>query len=472
VTAKVWIPREGQAKVLERIRGVRRKVLTLPTGEGKTVLAATWLAEGIQDLTVGRCLIVAPKLVATSSWSGPISVWRTWTHLEWMAPGVRSIPFEMLGLKRGTEGLEFRDKKQSKGDIEGLGGYIHVCSWEAFPWVVKAFGGSWPYDTLILDESSFIKDHKSERSKAARHVVKRLCKVENLLLLTATPASNHEEAVYAQVDLVEPGILGKSLTEFREVWCEAKAKDWRSGQVYSWRVRPVLADDFAKVCAKVCVSLPKSLRVPLVEAPRRVQPSERAREALEALERHSCWGDVVCPNAAVVHARKRQVCNGFVYRGRDVDSEVDPVDVDEVKMGELEELLESIDTPVVIVYQWIEELRRLRAKLGKRMVEINQKGAMERFISGGVKYLVLNPKSAGHGVDGLQLVSNDIVWVSVPEDRELYDQTNGRLHRTGTKASTVYVHVLIAAGTVEQDIWEKVLPEKKEMQDRIISAAL
>ena len=180
------------------------------------------------------------------------------------------------------------------------------------------------------------------------------------------------------------------------------------------------------------------------------------------------WGGVVCGSAAVQHAKLRQCASGFVYSDLDQG-----IDLDTVKLDRLEELVESIDGPVLLAYQWLHEWERVRARLGKRwkVGEIREKGAKDAFAAGKLDVLALHPASAGHGVDGLQRISQHLVWTSVPEDRELYDQTNGRLHRHGTQAETVYAHVLVARGTREQDIWDQVLPGKATVQDLLLRAA-
>lgn len=147
------------------------------------------------------------------------------------------------------------------------------------------------------------------------------------------------------------------------------------------------------------------------------------------------------------------------------------VEVHDLKIERIKELVEEVDKPVVLAYQWRHELARLRAAFGRHLGEIRDGGALDRFKKGRLRILALHPASAGHGLDGLQHVTNVLIWSSVPEDRELYDQTNGRLKRGGQDSSTVYVHALVAAGTRESEIWREVLPGKARLQDVILRAA-
>jgi hypothetical protein len=441
--------------------------LWLSTGAGKTVLALSWLARRMDDCLVSRALIVAPRLVAQDGW--PLQV-QLWGHLQHLSPEMHVIGFEQLGLSRpGGRGLGWRDraaKADAKRRLQALPGRIHVCSWDAFPWVAKALGKNWQYDALVLDESSFVRDQGSERGRAARHAVHQTGVVEHVLQLTATPAANHEEAIYAQLDLIERGILGSSLTDFRDTWCVPESRNGQTGQVYRWKVAPALADAFRAKCASVAISVPSSLSVPLVESPVWVTPSDASSEAAGAFLKDSLWRGIPCGSAAVQHAKIRQCASGFVY-----DDDGAAIDLDTVKLDRLEELIESIEGPVLVAYQWVHELERMRARFGKRVADIREPGAKAAFEAGKLPILAVHPASAGHGVDGLQRISHHLIWTTVPEDLELYVQTNGRLLRHGTQAETVYAHVLVARGTREQDIWDEVLPGKAKVQDLILRAA-
>jgi hypothetical protein len=139
----------------------------------------------MDDCVLSRVLIVAPKLVAQQGW--PLQ-WQLWGHVQHLASEVRVIGFEDLGLWRpaGVIRLDFKDKRATKSHLLSLRERIHVCSWDAFPWLAKAYGKNWPYDGVVFDESSFLRDQQSERGKAARHAVHRTGVVEHVLELTAT----------------------------------------------------------------------------------------------------------------------------------------------------------------------------------------------------------------------------------------------------------------------------------------------
>jgi SNF2 family DNA or RNA helicase len=65
--------------------------------------------------------------------------------------------------------------------------------------------------------------------------------------------------------------------------------------------------------------------------------------------------------------------------------------------------------------------------------------------------LAVHPKSAGHGLN-LQHGGHHIVFLSLPWSLELYEQTIGRLHRSGQRHD-VWCYVFLTDGTVDHKIW-------------------
>lgn len=459
---KQWTPRPDQRAVMEFLDGRQKACLFSPTGAGKTAMAATWANAAMNDkCELARMLIVAPKLVAQQGWPAEM---QKWGHLQGMRD-MRVLVNKDFGLVRGSlnGGMEFNNKSATKRYLLGLKERVHVVSWDFWPWLVKAYGKNWPYQGVIFDESSFLRDQGSTRCRAARHVVHKLQAVSHVLELTGTPNANHGEAIYAQIDLVAPGLLGNTLTEFRAKWCVPASQNWQTGQVYSWKINPVLQDTLNGLVADVAVSVPSSLAVRLLEVEQGVTLCDAARSAYDDFERDWVWNGITAGSEAVLHGKLRQMASGFVY-----DDNNNAVPLDTGKMERLEELVESIDGPVLVAFEFQEELRRIKKILGRHVQDIRENGAKAAFVGGKLKVLAVHPASAGHGVDGLQQVSNQVIWTTVPQDRELYDQLNGRLHRHGTQAETVFVHHLMARGTVEERILYDVLPGKMTLQEAFL----
>lgn len=468
MTGKVWTPRPDQERVLEWLLGRLRAAVFAPTGSGKTVMAATWLHEWVFDrLGVGKTLIVTPGRVI-ESWLAQFVQWR---HLAGLRELAEVIPFDALGLRRGRRNgkpgpLEFVDKRSTKKRLMATPGQVHLCSWETFVWLEEALGASWPYDALILDESTFAKDRASARGRAARRAVHRSGRVSHLLLLTATPNSNHDEAMFAQLDLVERGCLGTGLQNFRDTYCVPASKNWQTGQVYSWKLSEAKRPEFEAVVARLSVSVPESLGIEVLEVEQWVDLPDGAMAQYKTMDEDNVLDDVTAASESVVYGKLRQLASGFVYTD---DGEARWVH--RAKLDRLAALLEEIPGQVLVAYNWDEEGAEVKAMLGDQAQDIRQRGAKQAFIDGKVRALLVHPQSAAHGVDGLQAVANNVVWTSPTPDLELYDQLNGRLKRGGQEAPTVFVHVLLARGTKDARIWGEVLPTKRARAARVLEAA-
>jgi hypothetical protein len=216
--------------------------------------------------------------------------------------------------------------------------------------------------------------------------------------------------------------------------------------------------------------VPDALGVEMVVAETPVFLPDHVMREMRTLEADSVLPDVTAGSAAVVHARLRQISAGAVYL--DAVGERGPVrHYHTAKLDRLRELLDEVDgEQVLVAYNWEFEREVLTRAFGADFADIRERGAKERFERGELQVLGIHPASAGHGVDGLQHACRRMVWMSVPEDFELFTQANGRLRRGGQK-STVFVHVMVAVGTREDRVWRSALPQKEATQDRVLTTA-
>ena len=130
---------------------------------------------------VSRCLVVAPKKVAEATWSAEAA---QWDHLEHL----RIVP--VLG------------SAQKRIRALNAPGDIWVINRENVPWLVDYYRNGWPFDMVVLDESSSFKNAQSKRFKALKLVRPR---ISRLVELTGTPAPNGLEDLWAQIYLLDGG---------------------------------------------------------------------------------------------------------------------------------------------------------------------------------------------------------------------------------------------------------------------------
>jgi SNF2 family DNA or RNA helicase len=163
------------------------------------------------------------------------------------------------------------------------------------------------------------------------------------------------------------------------------------------------------------------------------------------------------------------MASGFVYDTRKQASDVPgrftvtqtPVWFSPHKFDRLEELLdENQHANTIIVYQYQEELAELKRRFNPTTLDDDR--AIERWNAGQVRLLAVHPKSAGHGLN-LQHGGCHMVFLSLPWSLELYEQTIGRLHRSG-QAHAVWCYVMITNKTVDEKIFAA-LHDKRAVSD-------
>jgi RNA-splicing ligase RtcB len=80
-----------------------------------------------------------------------------------------------------------------------------------------------------------------------------------------------------------------------------------------------------------------------------------------------------------------------------------------------------------------------------------------------------HPGSFGHGVDGLQNVCHQVVWMGATYNLEHWIQVIKRVHRDGQQRPVIVTR-LLARGTLEESVAQVVLPGKREVSNALLQA--
>jgi len=179
----------------------------------------------------------------------------------------------------------------------------------------------------------------------------------------------------------------------------------------------------------------------------------------------------VAANAAVVTGKLQQMASGFVYDSQTEANPNSPGKFTTTKRaiwmsGHKFEMLDEIwqenqQANTIVVYNYQEELDELKRRY-PNAVTLDNPDAIERWNAGKISLLLIHPKSAGHGLN-LQHGGCRMVFVSLPWSLELYEQTVGRLHRSGQRHA-VWVYVLLTKKTIDERIWTA-LHDKRALSD-------
>ena len=170
------------------------------------------------------------------------------------------------------------------------------------------------------------------------------------------------------------------------------------------------------------------------------------REPYEAMKKTFVIDETIsAPTAAAVTNKLQQIASGFAY-----DQNGEARWFGSHKFEVLSDILaENQHDNTIVVYNYKEELAELQRRY--KVTTIDEDGAVENWNEGKIPLLAIHPKSAGHGLN-LQFGGNKIVFLSVPWSLELYEQTIGRLHRSG-QTRDVWCYVILCNKTIDERIF-------------------
>lgn len=423
--------------------------LFLDMGLGKTVITLDAINTLRYDRwAVQRVLIIAPKKVAEGTWTKEAQKWEHLRHLRISA---------VLG------------SQQKRLRALATPADIYVINRDNVAWLVDYFKNAWPFDMVVLDESSSFKNSQSKRFKALKLVRSR---INRLVELTGTPASNGLIDLWAQIYLLDGGArLGRTLGQYRERFFDP---DKRSRtQIFSYTPKDGSMEYIQQAIGDICVSMKAEdyLNLPdrmFDDVP--VVLDDKARKAYRQLERDLLLeldeGQITAASSGVLTGKLLQLCNGAVY-----DSEKRPLAIHNCKVEAFLEVLEQLNGQHCLVfYNFQHDLDRLLAALeplGLR-VQVYQSAADEdAWNAGEIDVLLAHPASCAYGLN-LQNGGHHIVWFGLTWSLEQYEQANKRLHRQGQR-HPVIVHHLVVQGGMDEDVIES-LRAKGDTQEALMDA--
>ena len=446
-----FIPHSYQKYAIDRIVADPAVGLFLDMGLGKTVITLTAVNElKYNRWAMSRCLVVAPKKVAEATWTQEA---QKWDHLQHL----RVVP--VLGT--------------AKQRITALAtpGDVWVVNRENVPWLVEYYRAGWPFDMVVLDESSSFKNYQSKRFKALR-LVRQF--IHRLVELTGTPAPNGLEDLWAQIFLLDGGArLGKTITSYRETFFKQDSS--YPGQPYRTYSPQSGADTrIQEAISDICVSMKAAdyLELPeYIEDGVPVVLDSRAKKASDKLERELLLEvdaeTITAGTAAVLNGKLLQLCSGAVYSNSHAVAEVH-----DCKIEAFLEVVEQLHGEHAMVFYWFNHERdRLLKALAKSKYRVRvYQGAedADAWNAGEVDLLLAHPASCAYGLN-LQAGGHHLIWFSYPNwTLELYQQANARLYRQGQQ-HPVISHLMVVQGGMDEDVVAS-LHDKGDCQDHLMQS--
>ncbi len=481
--AKKYNASDYQIKATRWVKERKKSALWLDMGLGKTVITLTALSDLLSERKANKILIVAPLIVAKHQWSSEIKKWDHLCNLKYKT---------ILGSKEDR--IEALD---SDADI-------FIINYDNIKWLIEFYGKDWPFDMLVLDESSKIKNPSSARFKALKKVSKHL---DRVITLTGTPSPRSVLDLWSQIYMLDNGDrLGKTIFEFKNRFFKS---DYMG---YKFEFIAEKSEEFYLLLDDICLSMDADDYIKLPEKiihPVMLDFNSKDRKDYDKLEKEMYvhFGDKKVVNSVTTAALMNkclQFTNGAIYYDKDKSSDTEykkvkvdsfdkndnrfvcdcvcnfPKDVDKIenptkdyilvhdeKLDKLQEIVEDIDSPILVAYNFISDAERIKERFDYAVQFDGNPEIINRWNRGEIKMLITHPQTAGYGIN-LQFGGNNIVWFGLTWDLELYQQFNARLHRQ-SQTKPVYIHQILMKDTIDEIVLAS-LNDKRVIQDIIMEA--
>ena len=423
--------------------------LFLDMGLGKTVITLTAIHTLKYDRwEINKTLIIAPKKVAEDTWQAEAA---KWNHLS----SLRVI---------GVLGTATQRTKALATPAD-----VYVINRENTQWLVEKCGRSWPFDCVVLDESSSFKNPGSKRFRALRTVRP---KISRLIELTGTPNPHGLMDLWSQVYLLDGGRrLGRTISVYRDAFFVPDKRNRTT--IFSYAPKDGSAEYIHNAISDICISmsaddyldLPELIYedIPVVlDAKAQRDYNRMQREAVLHVDEET----ITANNAAALSNKLLQLCNGALYGE---NGEV--VHVHDCKVEVFLEAVERLNGQHAIVcYAYVHDRERLLQALrgtGLRVRAYKDARDKDDWNAGKIDLLLMHPASCGYGLN-LQDGGHHIIWFGLTWNLDEYQQANKRLHRQGQKYPVIVHHLIVKGGRDEDVI--KSLSGKESVQAALLES--
>jgi len=296
--------------------------------------------------------------------------------------------------------------------------------------------------TLMLDESSLIQNPSAKRTK---FILKM--QPENVILLSGTPTGGKYERLWTQMHLLGWGISRKLYDQTFMIW--DYIDNWQTGYkipvVKGYKNIPRLKDkmrEYGCIFLKTeeCFDLPQQQDLLI-----RVDSSADYKRFMKHRYLQRPDGtELVGDTTLTARLYARQLCGQY---SKD-------------KLAAVTDLIDSTEDRLIIFYNFTAEMEMLRKICGDRPVSIvngstKDLRAYEQYSD---SVTLIQYQAGAHGLN-LQKARR-IIYYTLPESSELFEQSRKRIHRIGQE-QTCFYYIPICRGSIE----EKILQALKMRRD-------
>lgn len=300
--------------------------------------------------------------------------------------------------------------------------------------------------TLVLDESSVIQNESTQRAK---FILKM--QPENVILLSGTPTAGKYEKLWSQLHLlgwsISKDLYYKQYVEME--WIEDHNSGFRIPHVVGYknvdRLKMKLAQHGAIFMkSEEVFDLPEQVIIP-IQSKATSEYRRFMRDSVITINGREFIGDTILSKRTYA----RMMCS-FLNRER----------VDAFK-----DLVQSTEDRLIVFYNFNDELTILKAEIAERPISIvnGETKDLTAYENCGDSVTFVQYQAGAMGLN-LQK-ANKIIYFSLTDRSELFEQSKKRIHRIGQQ-KTCFYYQMICPGTVEEAILET-LEMRKDFTDEL-----
>lgn len=400
-----------QLKALEMTRGMNKAAYYLDMGLGKTFVAT----EKAEELGTNIILVVCQK--------SKLEDWKD--HFNEFYPKYKTIIYkkQLQEIQPNTVIIINYDLIWRRDEFKKLKGF-----------------------TLILDESSYIKNEGSNRTKFILKI-----KAKNIILLSGTPTGGKYEELFSQIKLLGWKITKEAYWNNYIKFFLMNLGGFKKKKVTGYKnvdhLKQMLRQHGAVFMkTEEVIELPEVIpyEIKIKNIP---QYKKFKKDRLIEIEENELIGDTSLTKLLYL----RQLAAMY----------------NKNKYEKITELLESTEDRIIIFYNFKYECQKLQEICKKLKKPISIVNGDQRDLKNYEQHdntITLIQYQAG--AMGLNLQkANKIIYFSLTLSSELFEQSKKRTHRMGQERSCFYYY-LITEKSIEEDIFET-LKQRKDYTDKL-----
>lgn len=324
--------------------------------------------------------------------------------------------------------------------------------------------------TLMLDESSMVQNDRAKRSKFVMQM-----KADNVILLSGTPTSGKYENLWTQIHLlwwkISKELYNKQYVNWKKVdfggfpqWIVDKDDPYKNVERLKSKLRQHGAI-FMKT--EECFELPEQVMIPVM-----VKSTKEYRKFQK-----DCV--ITVQGTQMVEDPAESDFYGTAYKLEDVELVGDTTltkrlysrqlcgQYNKDKLQAFSDLASSTQDRLIVFYNFTAELdalKKIAQVLNKPISEVNGKTKdLSNYENEDNSITFIQYQAGAMGLN-LQK-ANKIVYFTLTDKSELFEQSKKRIHRIG-QTSTCFYYLMMCKNSVEEDILQT-LEMRKDYTDEL-----